>query len=805
MSPTTPTIHVSTQTPRAVPLVLLLVLTGHVPTAHAWSSHCYVDAEARMCSDGLEKARHGWLSSRDLEPIDEPEHAQLFTTALSLSGVPATIGNPMTLSSASSGVPVLESGLPWFDGAFPSIDPVVEAPGLAVTRVTTIAEMAQLPDHSYTLWDWARGNEHCPPDAGMDVQDCHQFEGHMGGLNASHFPPQSQHYYAWYHALAIARAAECNVLATSLGEHAASLERYVLACEQEAMLIEAVGQHYLQDAWSSGHMWERWGGPRPMDFHSAPIASLIGAYAGTWHGAKAVMDPATGISWDDPMCAPAPTGDAVQYLDALTGETEDGVGDIFLDRLQDDPTYRAQHDALYACSIQGMRQVYSTTAQQHGLLGPATVVLDRPDPTGLECFGQRVTNASLDLGAIIHRGTAPGQVDITPRNYAPLIATMIKFAAPDAVEPTFTDMGMFRRDAAANRTQLTLAARRRPNETDIADGGLLPIAGSEQNSGHLNGVLGELARPPAPYLEPMLPWTLTGSDHARALALTFSEAHGGDICTSADPELIASLPLWAATTPPASDTEEAARLALCEQLTEPFLAVGWPDARLAGDLPLCEALGLAPLWSRHDNLDGLTREQALWDWCTTEPSLIRDGGFERDTGAWTTTHDADRETSVYAQTPASGMFMLKLQADPSAGETHAVASQDLSTASWTSGGSLAAGDYVLRFKQRTITHEDNHWVDLATCEANTVPWFVARIDSSDGNTILYESDPTDWCSTMVRLDGVHYAEPDWLDVEVPFTLAADTPAPHLTFQVGTSVPHRHIVLVDDVVLETAGD
>ena len=26
-------------------------------------------------------------------------------------------------------------------------------------------------------------------------------------------------------------------------------------------VLEAVGQHFLQDAWSMGHMWERWGGP----------------------------------------------------------------------------------------------------------------------------------------------------------------------------------------------------------------------------------------------------------------------------------------------------------------------------------------------------------------------------------------------------------------------------------------------------------------------------------------------------------------------------------------------------------------
>ncbi len=30
-----------------------------------------------------------------------------------------------------------------------------------------------------------------------------------------------------------------------------------MACETEAKVLEAIGQHYLQDAWSMGHLWER--------------------------------------------------------------------------------------------------------------------------------------------------------------------------------------------------------------------------------------------------------------------------------------------------------------------------------------------------------------------------------------------------------------------------------------------------------------------------------------------------------------------------------------------------------------------
>jgi hypothetical protein len=31
----------------------------------------------------------------------------------------------------------------------------------------------------------------------------------------------------------------------------------LMACETEAKVLEAIGQHYLQDAWSMGHLWER--------------------------------------------------------------------------------------------------------------------------------------------------------------------------------------------------------------------------------------------------------------------------------------------------------------------------------------------------------------------------------------------------------------------------------------------------------------------------------------------------------------------------------------------------------------------
>ena len=353
---------------------LLPLLLGLSPAAHAWSSSCFVDAEERLCTDGMEKARHPWVSERDdLHPLDEPEHAQLLTDAVAWSGVPFSVLDPLTLRHASTGAARVGAHLldPYL-----SIDPADEAPELPVTRVTRIAGMAQLPDHSYTLWDWARGNEHCPPDADLDATECHQFQSHMGALNASHFPPHSQHFYAYYHQLALDRAAECGLLDLDIHVHddVAHLERYVLACEKQALLLEAIGQHYLQDAWSSGHMWQRWGGVVHDDFESLPLATLTGAYAGTWHGAKAVADRALMgddvPDWlpeaaDDPMCAPPPRGEEVVYLDGMTGDRHDAVGDIFRPTLISDLDYLEQLRGLLSCSVAGMRAVYAETRMRH--------------------------------------------------------------------------------------------------------------------------------------------------------------------------------------------------------------------------------------------------------------------------------------------------------------------------------------------------------------------------------------------------------------------------------------------------------
>jgi hypothetical protein len=162
---------------------------------------------------------------------------------------------------------------------YDSVKPVDFGAERTRTRTMSVPEFAALPDFSYSLTDWVTGNEGCDPYSDTDFERCHQFTTHMGALNSSHFVPQSRRFYEHYHLLALDRAAACAALEDSLEAAqpgaADRFESVLLACETEAMVLEAIGQHYLQDAWSMGHMWERWGGPELADHPEGLAAAQV--------------------------------------------------------------------------------------------------------------------------------------------------------------------------------------------------------------------------------------------------------------------------------------------------------------------------------------------------------------------------------------------------------------------------------------------------------------------------------------------------------------------------------------------------
>lgn len=577
------------------------------PPASAYDSHCGVGAIE--CDDGFAAARTRWgVEDNGLEDR-RAEHRTIWLLSRDVAGLPANLDDTIRLPVFTNGGGV--------GGAFRTVEPVASAAVRAEERVTSLAEMAQLPDFSYTLWDWATGNELCPPDAAQDARECHDYFPHIGLLNSSHMLPQAERFYRWYHDLALARAADCRTMHDDLGsdEQRARFEPWVLACETEAMLLEAVGHHFLQDAWSMGHMWERWGGPEVSDFDGdRTLGAAIAAFTGIIHGAKSLL----GEGFDDPLCAPHP---GVGYIDGRTGAHEPGLGDVFLDDVllpaAGDADYGRQRRALLGCAVDGMRAVYGATAQRHGEMAePRAAEIDAGRRvTDASCWGQRATNQALGIGFGLHVGTSPDQVpmlEVAPEEFIDvfgvdqvtgddgelnngvlpigvLVWALSEFAPRVGLPPLDTvTANRFRRDAAR---AATLAATRGADPetgllTDLASGGLPPLAGIRPNASFARQV-------PSTYIDPPLPWGLfeAGPEGERreALALTFADAHATDRClalTTADLEGYRAAVDVAGT----DEARRAAACGQCELMVAPHLRFGVAGNHDVRREALCEFL-----------------------------------------------------------------------------------------------------------------------------------------------------------------------------------------------------------------------
>lgn len=310
----------------------------------------------------LSKAEWGWLELRKAADLpNESEHYLLARAAANFAGLSATtIFDPLWVRYPSRNALLasprdLDSAGRVLTHPLPNQDPSPYLVGQAWTpasdlptstqakRSVSLLEMAQVPDFSSSLADWASGNEQCPISGtdgafSSDVpqsQVCHQFRMMLGAVNATHFAPLNRQTWKYYHSLALQRMSECNKLTrlkapfydffvggpdcdgttctneeptySVLRANATEVDE----CETEAMAYEMFAQHFLQDAWSTGHMWKRWGKANfsefPADFSLFPsetpapfpvedtsarrgaIALLTGAVAGTIHGAKSVI------------------------------------------------------------------------------------------------------------------------------------------------------------------------------------------------------------------------------------------------------------------------------------------------------------------------------------------------------------------------------------------------------------------------------------------------------------------------------------------------------------------------------------
>ena len=569
-----------------------LVLLATASPALAYDSRCYMP-DAGACAEGPQAARGRWVGESD-------EHRQLFVAGMQSAGLPLSLNDTLELTVFTNGSTVAGSS-----GTMPTLIPSsLGDVGALQSRQLTVAEFAQLPDFGYSLSDWALGLETCPVDS-VDATSCHLFAGHMGALNSNHFLPQSQVFYGHYHALALARAGECKATSTKLGAEAARFADVVRECEKEALLLEAVAQHYLQDAWSSGHMWSRWGSPDRAAFPSLLRGVAVAATAGLIHGSRALLQPDLSellISVPDAMCAPQPE---VEWSHPEQGRHA-GVGDLYLGELRTDARFVRQHTMLTSCAVAGMRTVYVATAQAHGpLLEPTEPGLVSVDPTSDACFGQRATNRA------IHRGFG---IDVTlvggPRHIAitPALGGSVLLAGASAVDANESAIvgSQFAFDLILLSATLEFHAKTDPFGTNMASGGIGSLVGIEPNGAYITS-------PPAPYVDPALPWapsprTATTAPVA-ALARTFHRGHAAEWCAAFIDDAAAldvmrdrvtTLDGAIAAEAPGSPTHQglvaarAAQCAMCGEFTGRHLRLGTgPTSYQTAREPLCTLLNPA--------------------------------------------------------------------------------------------------------------------------------------------------------------------------------------------------------------------
>lgn len=522
---------------RAALLLLVLASTA----ARAWESECRADpasatvrdsttmsrsicagASTDFCVEGLEAARGAMLG----------EHALLTRLSMRWANVPATLLDEQDVLRY------------YGDGAMvqgvPSVEPA--ATGKMSTRIgpsglrrrLTIPEFSQVPDVSHSLSDFLAGNEHCPlafaelHDGTRDALDaCHTFAKHMGVVNSGHFGDQVKELYTQYHSHALDVARKCRAMndqfavARDAGHFASSaMEQVIPACEREAMVLEAVASHFLADAWSTGHMWQRWGSPvQPTTTDGYLRAHMVAAASGIIHGYRAVARGSifTSGNQHDQLCMPGAfpdePGQSVRFVQPQFNATpHEGGGDLYAlacQALDPDATPPAavlpftpvtdaqpatglglesterpwsyQYKRMMTCLARSARDVYAAGPRHasNGELRPwavtsaqlETSIIDSTNDVGSisECWGARVTNASMVLGLRL------GDADLTASRTGRMAMNLLPTAAQQRGDPGFfqTLVGLLPKQNNALRVQLTrfaaLARARGPGGTDVAE------------------------------------------------------------------------------------------------------------------------------------------------------------------------------------------------------------------------------------------------------------------------------------------------------------------------------------------------
>lgn len=327
-------------------------------------------------------------------------------------------------------------------------------------RPYTVTGFSELPDFGSSLADWASGYEHCAianvaRRTREEVQTCHEFTEVLGPVNSNHFVPQARAVFEHYHALALELISECKALSETAAswphaERSRTLVHEVLAeCERHALSLAAIGQHHLQDAFSTGHMWERWGTPRVPSADSLPDAKAVAMLSGVIHGWRTLVEPVLvdqgavtggvvlGTVSQDPLSAPV---DELSGQYRFDGALYNGVGDDYVlpcIQLYQDPTlsslyltqsagnvaeFDEQFRAQQRCVATALLEVYRAGPMLAGEpTTPAYLAGVAPDLHHSDaCFSRRASNAAM------YRALGFGSFAVAPSHLALLELTVTR-------------------------------------------------------------------------------------------------------------------------------------------------------------------------------------------------------------------------------------------------------------------------------------------------------------------------------------------------------------------------------------------
>lgn len=570
---------------------LFLVLISS--SAFAWDSVCTKFPNKSLSAAELESVRGtpcvpsaGPVTARERWVATElDEHRRLWEQTRLKAGLPEQVSATRTITVFTG------PGQIDIEGAtVPTLVPVsFEAAQRVAYRSYSIGEFTHLPDFSWALWDWASGHEVCPLEGATSLADCHDFAAHMGPVNSNHFVPQSREYYTHYHQLALARAAECRTLGTKLSGSGGRFDEYRRECELEALSLEAVAQHYLQDSWSMGHMWERWGSSTLSEFPGDTVeekrdrAVLTALVSGFFHGARGVLQalPAwTSFDVNDAMCAP---WDGVRFKPGSGGDITRGVGDDYLSTLTGDSTYEPQMQMFFQCAVSGMLEVYAAAGEAHGVAMPEGGFVS-VDPTSDTCFGQRATNQAIALGGAINLKIAGTQnsIPIDARFVSLMLPKVARASGKVAVAPKMRNEFRFQLQRAVTVARLT--AKDDPHGTTLASGQWGTFMGAKPN-GQYTGI--------ASYIDAQWPWD-ESNERTQYVRRTFHRAHASEFCASTTVADIEVLRARAGDLGLPVDDRVAACTA-CTELAVRHLRIGTgPGAYDNTQEPLCDYLTPSP-------------------------------------------------------------------------------------------------------------------------------------------------------------------------------------------------------------------